>query len=237
MEFGVIVFPGTWSDTDCHTAITENLGQRARYVWHKDTDVSDLDCLIVPGGFSYGDYLRPGAIARFSPVMPAVQRFAESGGLVIGICNGFQILCEAGMLPGVLTRNAHLQFRCQWVNLRVESTDSPFTNRCEVGDVLAVPISHGEGNYYADDPTLDSMEQNGQIIFRYSDPDGGVTKSSNPNGSRRNIAGISNREGNILGLMPHPERCCDPLVGGADGLAIFRSILDFAGRTAPTPTG
>lgn len=237
MEFGVIVFPGTWSDTDCHTAITENLGQRARYVWHKDTDVSDLDCLIVPGGFSYGDYLRPGAIARFSPVMPAVQRFAESGGLVIGICNGFQILCEAGMLPGVLTRNAHLQFRCQWVNLRVESTDSPFTNRCEIGDVLAVPISHGEGNYYADDPTLDSMEQNGQIIFRYSDPDGGVTKSSNPNGSRRNIAGISNREGNILGLMPHPERCCDPLVGGADGLAIFRSILDFAGRTAPTPTG
>ena len=164
--------------------------------------------------------------------MPAVQKFADNGGLVIGICNGFQILCEAGMLPGVLTRNSHLQFRCQWVNLRVESSNSPFTNRCEVGDVLAVPISHGEGNYYADDATLDALEQNGQIIFRYSDSDGGVTKASNPNGSRRNIAGISNREGNVLGMMPHPERCCDPLVGGTDGLAIFRSILEFTQKIA-----
>ena len=237
MEFGVIVFPGTWSDTDCHTAVTENLGQSARYVWHKDTDLSGLDCLIVPGGFSYGDYLRPGAIARFSPVMPAVQRFAENGGLVIGICNGFQILCEAGMLPGVLTRNAHLQFRCQWVNLRVESADSPFTNRRAVGDVLSVPISHGEGNYYADDRTLDSMEENGQIIFRYSDPNGSVTESSNPNGSRRNIAGVCNRERNVLGMMPHPERCCDPLVGGTDGLAVFRSILTSTERKSPTPIG
>ena len=232
MEFGIIVFPGTWSDTDCYTAVTDNLGQKARYVWHKDTDLSGLDCLIVPGGFSYGDYLRPGAIARFSPVMPAVQRFADSGGLVIGICNGFQILCEAGMLPGVLTRNSHLQFRCQWVNLRIESKDSPFTNRCEVGDVLAVPISHGEGNYYADDATLDALEKNGQIIFRYSDPDGSVTEASNPNGSRRNIAGIANREGNVLGMMPHPERCCEPLVGGTDGLAIFRSILEFTQKMA-----
>ena len=237
MEFGVIVFPGTWSDTDCYVAVTDNVGQQARYVWHKDTDLSGLDCLIVPGGFSYGDYLRPGAIARFSPVMPAVQRFAEEGGLVIGICNGFQILCEAGLLPGVLTRNAHLQFRCQWVNLRVESTDSPFTNKCDVGDVLAVPISHGEGNYYADDSTLDSMEENGQIIFRYSEPDGRVTDSANPNGSRRSIAGICNRERNVLGMMPHPERCCDPLVGGEDGLAIFRSILDFTERVSPTAIG
>ena len=237
MEFGVIVFPGTWSDTDCYVAVTDNVGQQARYVWHKDTDLSGLDCLIVPGGFSYGDYLRPGAIARFSPVMPAVQRFAEDGGLVIGICNGFQILCEAGLLPGVLTRNAHLQFRCQWVNLRVESTDSPFTNRCDVGDVLAVPISHGEGNYYADDSTLDSMEENGQIIFRYSEPDGRVTDSANPNGSRRSIAGICNRERNVLGMMPHPERCCDPLVGGEDGLAIFRSILDFTENTSPVTIG
>ena len=237
MEFGIIVFPGTWSDTDCYTAVTDSLGQKARYVWHKDTDLSGLDCLIVPGGFSYGDYLRPGAIARFSPVMPAVQKFADKGGLVIGICNGFQILCEAGMLPGVLTRNSHLQFRCQWVNLRVESSNSPFTNRCEVGDVLAVPISHGEGNYYADDATLDALEENGQVVFRYSDPDGSVTESSNPNGSRRNIAGISNREGNVLGMMPHPERCCDPLVGGTDGLAIFRSILEFTERTAPAPIG
>ena len=232
MEFGIIVFPGTWSDTDCYNAVTDSLGQEAHYVWHKDTDLSGLDCLIVPGGFSYGDYLRPGAIARFSPVMPAVQKFADNGGLVIGICNGFQILCEASMLPGVLTRNSHLQFRCQWVNLRVESRNSPFTNRCEVGDVLAVPISHGEGNYYADDATLDALEQNGQIIFRYSDSDGGVTKASNPNGSRRNIAGISNREGNVLGMMPHPERCCDPLVGGTDGLAIFRSILEFTQKIA-----
>ena len=237
MEFGVIVFPGTWSDTDCYVAVTDNVGQQARYVWHKDTDLSGLDCLIVPGGFSYGDYLRPGAIARFSPVMPAVQRFAEDGGLVIGICNGFQILCEAGLLPGVLTRNAHLQFRCQWVNLRVESTDSPFTNRCDVGDVLAVPISHGEGNYYADDSTLDSMEENGQIIFRYSDVEGSVTEGSNPNGSRRNIAGICNGERNVLGMMPHPERCCDPLVGGEDGLAIFRSILDFTENTSPVTIG
>lgn len=237
MEFGVIVFPGTWSDTDCYVAVTDNVGQQARYVWHKDTDLSGLDCLIVPGGFSYGDYLRPGAIARFSPVMPAVQRFAEDGGLVIGICNGFQILCEAGLLPGVLTRNAHLQFRCQWVNLRVESTDSPFTNRCDVGDVLAVPISHGEGNYYADDSTLDSMEENGQIIFRYSDVEGSVTEGSNPNGSRRSIAGICNRERNVLGMMPHPERCCDPLVGGEDGLAIFRSILDFTENTSPVTIG
>ena len=237
MEFGIIVFPGTWSDTDCYTAVTDSLRQEARYVWHKDTDLSGLDCLIVPGGFSYGDYLRPGAIARFSPVMPAVQRFADNGGLVIGICNGFQILCEAGMLQGVLTRNSHLQFRCQWINLRVESSDSPFTNRCDVGDVLAVPISHGEGNYYADDATLDALEENGQVIFRYSDSNGSVTKASNPNGSRRNIAGIANREGNVMGMMPHPERCCDPLVGGTDGLAIFRSILDFTERTAPAPIG
>ena len=237
MEFGVIVFPGTWSDADCYTAVTDNLGQQARYVWHKDTDLSGLDCLIAPGGFSYGDYLRPGAIARFSPVMQAVRRFSEDGGLVIGICNGFQILCEAGLLPGVLTRNAHLQFRCQWVNLRVESADSPFANRCDAGDVLAVPISHGEGNYYADDSTLDSMEENGQIIFRYSDSDGSVTERSNPNGSRRNIAGICNRERNVLGMMPHPERCCDPLVGGEDGLAIFRSILDFTERVSPTAIG
>ena len=235
MEFGVIVFPGTWSDTDCYTAVTDNLGQSARYVWHKDTDLSGLDCLIVPGGFSYGDYLRPGAIALFSPVMRAVQKFADNGGLVIGICNGFQILCEAGMLPGVLTRNAHLQFRCQWVNLRVETVDSPFANRCEVGDILAVPISHGEGNYYADDRTLDSLEQNGQIIFRYSDPNGIIAESANPNGSLRNIAGIANREGNVLGMMPHPERCCDPLLGGTDGLAVFGSILDFTRRSAPTP--
>ena len=229
MEFGVIVFPGTWSDGDCYTAVTDNLGQQARYIWHKDTDVSGIDCLIVPGGFSYGDYLRAGALARFSPIMKAVEDFASQGGLVIGICNGFQILCEAGLLPGVLMRNDHLQFRCQWVNLRVESADTRFTNACQGGDVLAVPISHGEGNYYADDATLEALEENGQVAFRYCDDDGNATPEANPNGSLRNIAGITNAEGNVLGMMPHPERCCDPLMGGTDGLAIFRSIVQSSG--------
>ena len=233
MEFGVIVFPGTWSDGDCFTAVTDNLGERARYVWHKDTDVSGIDCLIVPGGFSYGDYLRAGAIARFSPIMESVEAFASSGGLVIGICNGFQILCEAGLLPGVLMRNDHLQFRCQWVNLRVETAATRFTNVSTEGDVLTVPISHGEGNYYADEATLDSMESNGQVVFRYCDPAGNVTPDANPNGSRRNIAGVTNAAGNVLGMMPHPERCCDPLMGGTDGLAIFRSIVE-SGRILKT---
>ena len=226
MKFGVIVFPGTWSDGDCYDAVTLNLGEQARYIWHKDTDVSGLDCLIVPGGFSYGDYLRAGAIARFSPIMNAVQEFASSGGLVIGICNGFQILCEAGLLPGVLMRNDHLEFRCQWVSLRVESAEGRFTNQCNDGDVLAVPISHGEGNYYADEETLDAIEANGQVLFRYCDPHGNVTQEANPNGSLRGIAGITNADGNVLGMMPHPERCCDSLVGGTDGLSIFSSIVN-----------
>ncbi len=228
MNFGVIVFPGTWSDGDCYTAVTDNLGESARYLWHKDTDVSGIDCLIVPGGFSYGDYLRCGAIARFSPIMRSVERFASDGGTVIGICNGFQILCEAGLLPGVLMRNDHLQFRCQWVNLRVETAETRFTNALDVGDVIAVPISHGEGNYYADERTLDAMEANGQVVFRYCDTGGAVTGDANPNGSRRGIAGISNAQGNVLGMMPHPERCCDPLMGGDEGLGIFRSIVNAA---------
>ncbi len=226
MNFGVIVFPGTWSDGDCYNAVTENLGEQARYIWHRDTDVSGIDCLIVPGGFSYGDYLRAGAIARFSPVMKAVEDFAAMGGLVIGICNGFQILCEAGLLPGVLMRNEHLQFRCEWVNLRVENSGTNFTSSCQKGDVLAVPISHGEGNYYADEATLEVLKANGQVVFRYCDDAGNVTPEANPNGSRSNIAGITNAEGNVLGMMPHPERCCDALMGGTDGLAIFRSIVD-----------
>ncbi len=226
MNFGVVVFPGTWSDADCFHAVTTDLGHSARYVWHKDSDLSDVDCVIVPGGFSYGDYLRAGAIARFSPIMKSIEGFAERGGLVIGICNGFQILCEAGLLPGVLMRNDHLQFRCQWVNLRVENADTAFTNRTRVGDVLAVPISHGEGNYYADDPTLDRLESNGQVVFRYSDPEGHASSESNPNGSLRDIAGITNADGNVLGMMPHPERCCDELMGGTDGLAIFSSIVE-----------
>ncbi len=226
MEFGIIVFPGTWSDGDCFTAVTDNLGERARYVWHKDTDLAGADALIIPGGFSYGDYLRPGAIARFSPVMRAVERFAADGGLVIGICNGFQILCEAGLLPGALMRNDHLQFRCQWVDLRVETADTPFTSRLRAGDTLSIPISHGEGSYYADDATLDALEADGRVAFRYCDSDGVAAPSANPNGSRRGIAGITNAAGNVLGMMPHPERCCDALMGGVDGLSIFGSMRD-----------
>ena len=226
MKFGVVVFPGTWSDTDCYMVVDEVLQQEVEYVWHKDTQVADFDCLILPGGFSYGDYLRCGAIARFSPVMDSVEKFAKNGGLVIGICNGFQILCESGLLPGVLRRNDHLQFRCEWVNLRVENTDSPFSSKMVDRQVVRIPISHGEGNYFASDSTLETMEDNGQILFRYSSDKGELLQSVNPNGSLNNIAGITNEEGNVLGMMPHPERCCDPILGGDDGLLIFESIKD-----------
>ena len=226
MRFGVVVFPGTWSDQDCHYAVSDVLGQQADYIWHKDTDLSGFDCVIVPGGFSYGDYLRAGAIARFSPVMQAIERFAGQGGLVFGICNGFQILCEAGLLPGVLMRNEHLQFRCQWVNLRVENAETRFSAKSDTGDVLRVPISHGEGNYHADEDVLRELEANGQVVFRYSTAEGAITPDANPNGSMANIAGIVNAEGNVLGMMPHPERCCEELMGGVDGAVIFRSIID-----------
>jgi len=226
MKFGVVVFPGTWSDKDCFHVIDNVLDQPVEYVWHKDTDLTGFDCIILPGGFSYGDYLRCGAIARFSPIMKSVEAFANAGGLVYGICNGFQILCESGLLPGILMRNDHLQFRCEWTNLRIESSASPFTSNAEVGQVISVPISHGEGNYFADNATLDEIEKNGQVLFRYSTSEGRTTKDSNPNGSLNNIAGITNREGNVLGMMPHPERCCDPLLGSTDGEVIFRSIAD-----------
>ncbi len=225
MRFGVIVFPGTWSDVDCFHVISQVLKQPVEYVWHKETDLSRFDCVILPGGFSYGDYLRAGAIARFSPIMNSVDEFAKDGGLVYGICNGFQVLCESGLLPGVLIRNSHLQFRCKWVNLRVESTASPYTTKALSGQVLQIPISHGEGNYYADDSTISELEENGRVLFRYCDEDGEVTKSANPNGSLNNIAGITNAEGNVLGMMPHPERCCEEIVGGIDGRTIFESIL------------
>ena len=225
MRFGVIVFPGTWSDVDCFHVISQVLKQPVEYVWHKETDLSRFDCVILPGGFSYGDYLRAGAIARFSPIMNSVDEFAKDGGLVYGICNGFQVLCESGLLPGVLIRNSHLQFRCKWVNLRVESTDSPYTTKALSGQVLQIPISHGEGNYYADDSTIRELEENGRVLFRYCDVDGEVTKSANPNGSLNNIAGITNAEGNVLGMMPHPERCCEEIVGGIDGRTIFESIV------------
>ena len=226
MKFGVVVFPGTWSDKDCFYVIDQVLHQPVEYIWHKDTNLTGFDCIILPGGFSYGDYLRCGAIARFSPVMKSVEAFANAGGLVYGICNGFQILCESGLLPGVLIRNDHLQFRCEWTNLRIENSDSPFTSKAETGQVISVPISHGEGNYFADSETLDEIEKNDQVIFRYSSAEGCINMDNNPNGSLNNIAGITNREGNVLGMMPHPERCCDPLLGSTDGEVIFRSILD-----------
>ena len=199
MRFGIVVFPGTWSDGDCYHVATSVLGQDARYVWHKDTDLSSIDCVVLPGGFSYGDYLRTGAIARFSPVMDAVERFAEAGGLVIGICNGFQVLCEAGLLPGVLTRNHHVQFRCQWVDLRVETTDSPFTAACERGEVLRIPISHGEGSYYADPDTLAMLNAGGHVAFRYCASDGEATTDANPNGLAGEHSGHRQRPGQRAG--------------------------------------
>ena len=228
MKFGIVVFPGTWSDTDCYHVVDQLLREPVEYVWHEETDLSAYDCVVLPGGFSYGDHLRAGALARFSPVMESVEKLAGDGGLIIGICNGFQILCEAGLLPGVLTRNAHLQFRCQWVNLSIESAAGSFTRAGSDGQVLRVPISHGEGNYYADTDTLDRLESSGQVAFRYCTPEGEVTDAANPNGSARNIAGITNDRGNVLGMMPHPERCCEEIVGGTDGRVIFESIIASA---------
>jgi phosphoribosylformylglycinamidine synthase len=225
MRYGVVVFPGTWSDRDCAHILKNVLKQPVEYVWHKETDLSNFDAVVLPGGFSYGDYLRPGAIARFSPVMRAVEKFAADGKLVIGICNGFQVLCEAGLLPGALLRNADLRYHCQWVNLRVETTKSPFTRLCKKGQVLRVPISHGEGRYYADERTLEELEKRGQVLFRYSLPTGKPEEEANPNGSLHNIAGIVNRQGNVLGMMPHPERCCEEELGGTDGEIIWRSML------------
>ena len=226
MRFAVVVFPGTWSDGDCHHVFTDILGQPADYVWHRQSDLSQYDCVVLPGGFSYGDYLRTGAIARFSPVMEAVVRHAEAGKPVIGICNGFQILCEAGLLPGALIRNESLQYRCLWVNLRVENADTTFSADCRAGQVLAIPISHGEGRYYADAETLARLEAERRVVFRYCDADGQATAEANPNGSIDNIAGIISERGNVLGMMPHPERACEALLGGEDGLYIWRSILE-----------
>ncbi len=225
MKFGIVVFPGTWSDGDCYHVVRSVIGHEARYIWHKDRELGDLDCVILPGGFSYGDYLRTGAIARFSPIMERIQLFAQNGGLVLGICNGFQILCEPGLLPGVLMRNDSVQFRCQWVNLVVDNDNTPFTGNCKQGDILKIPISHGEGNYYADPETLSFMHSNGQIVFRYADLEGSATPEANPNGSLYNIAGVTNVNGNVLGMMPHPERCCEQILGGTDGRAIFDSMV------------
>lgn len=225
MKFAVLRFPGSNCDQDCVHALNAIPGASADYVWHKDTSVAGFDAVVVPGGFSYGDYLRCGAIARFSPVMKSVKEFAMAGGTVLGICNGFQILCESGLLPGALVRNRGLHFVCKHVNLRVELHDTLFTNAAWTGQILNIPIAHGEGCYFADDETLARLQLNGQVLLRYCDEQGQASDGANPNGSRENIAGIRNEAGNVFGLMPHPERACDPLLGSTDGLAIFQSIL------------
>jgi len=225
VRFAVIVFPGSNCDHDAQYVAGEIMGQDARFVWHKDSDLGDVDVVIIPGGFSYGDYLRCGAIARFSPIMKEVVRFAKNGGMVMGICNGFQILTEAGLLPGVLLRNRSLRFVCKYVHLRVESSATRFTSACKTGEVLEIPIAHGDGNYFTDDQTLRRLEENNQIVFRYCAPGGEFTDEANPNGSLLNIAGIVNAEGNILGMMPHPERAADPALKHTDGQKVFRSII------------
>lgn len=230
MKFGIVVFPGTWSDRDCGWVVDQVLEAPFTYLWHRDRDLKGSDCVIIPGGFSYGDYLRPGAIARFAPVMEAVAEHAERGGLVWGICNGFQVLCEAGLLPGALIRNDSTEYRCEWTNLVCERDDGPFTNLLAKRQVLRVPIGHGEGGYFADPATLSRLEQRRQVVFRYSGPDGLVVPEWNPNGSVHNIAGIANERGNVLGMMPHPERCAEPELGGTDGLLIFKSVLESGVR-------
>jgi phosphoribosylformylglycinamidine synthase len=224
MKFGVIVFPGSNCDHDAYHVISKHVGQPVDFIWHRDTDLSTYDAVIIPGGFSYGDYLRAGALARFSPVMSSVQEFAARGGFVLGVCNGFQILCEAGLLPGALIRNRDLHFICQHVNVRVETTETPFTHGLKAGDVLSLPVAHGEGNYVCDDATLEELKREDRIVFRYADSGGRLTDEANVNGSRESIAGICSRERNVLGMMPHPERACEDLLGSADGRDIFRSL-------------
>jgi phosphoribosylformylglycinamidine synthase len=224
MKFGVVVLPGSNCDHDAVHVARDVLGAEVEVLWHKETDLRGADCVIIPGGFAYGDYLRAGALAKFAPVMEPIRRHASEGGMVFGICNGFQVLTEAGLLPGALMRNEHLRFVSRDVFLRVEETDTPFTCELERGAVLRVPIAHGEGNYFADDATLDDLERNRQVIFRYCDAEGRITRESNPNGSARNIAGICNAGRNVLGMMPHPERCAEALLGNTDGFGVFRSI-------------
>ena len=224
VRFGVVVFPGSNCDADACHALSTFPGTSAQYLWHKDTDLKGVQAVILPGGFSYGDYLRCGAIARFSPVMDAVIRHAEGGGLTLGICNGFQVLVEAGLLPGALLRNASLEFRCVWTNLKVQTTDSPFTQRLEVGDVLRVPIAHGEGNYFAPPAVLRQLNEQRRVVFRYCDAEGRMAPESNPNGSVENIAGLLSEGRNVLGMMPHPERASEALLGSADGKRVFDSL-------------
>lgn len=243
MNFGVVVFPGSNCDADVLHVIRHVLGQDGRFIWHEERDIGSCDCLVLPGGFSYGDYLRPGAIARFSPIMEAVINFAARGGLVLGICNGFQILLEAGLLPGAMLVNESVQFRCRPTWARVENTATPFTRACRPGQVLQLPVAHREGNYYADPETLEELEANGQVVLRYVNKFGQPVPAANPNGAAHNIAGLLNREGNVLGIMPHPERCAEEVLGGRDGLYIWHSLVNKvrpgrpAGRGTPSKGG
>jgi phosphoribosylformylglycinamidine synthase I len=225
MKFGVIVFPGSNCDHDAYYALGAVAGQQVTYLWHESASLENCDAVILPGGFAFGDYLRTGAIARFSPVMESVTRFAKSGGLVLGICNGFQVLCEAGLLPGALMRNAGLKYICRAVHLRVETTDTPFTNACRKGEVLQVPIGHMEGNYFCEPETLDLLLSENRVLFRYCDPQGRTTTEANPNGSLDNIAGICNEGRNVCGMMPHPDRSSEIQLGSADGLKVFQSLV------------
>jgi len=226
MKFGVVVFPGSNCDHDAFYAIGNVLKKSVEFIWHQSEDLANCDAIILPGGFSYGDYLRTGAIARFSPVMKSVEKFASSGGLVLGICNGFQILCEAGLLPGAMMRNGGLRFICRHVYIRVEQTDTPFTNAGSKGQVLKIPIAHSDGNWTVDEATLAELEKNRQVIFRYTKPGGSNDDAGNPNGAIHNIAGVCNRERNVAGLMPHPERAAELVLGSEDGLVIFRSMVE-----------
>ncbi len=225
MKFAVVVFPGSNGDHDAYYAPTHVLGEQAEFIWHKETSLKGADAVILPGGFSHGDYLRTGAIARFSPIMPAVKAFADAGGPVLGICNGFQILLECGLLPGAMLRNRDVKFHCEFVGVRVERTDTPFTAAAREGQVLRLPIAHGEGNYYAPPDVIDDLERNGRVVFRYANAAGETTDQANPNGSLHSIAGICSAGRNVVGLMPHPERACEPAVGSADGLVVLQSVV------------
>ena len=226
MKFGVIVFPGSNCDHDAYHVVSKHVGQPVDFIWHRETNLADYDAVLIPGGFSYGDYLRAGALARFSPVMNAVKDFAAKGKYVFGICNGFQILCEAGLLPGALIRNRDLHFACRHVNVLVENNRTPFTSEIEANKILSIPIAHAEGNYVCDDETLAELERENRVVFRYCDESGAVTDEANPNGARAGIAGICNEKGNVLGMMPHPERACEELLGSNDGRDIFRSLTN-----------
>jgi len=239
MRFAVVTFPGSNCDQDAYHAAKDVLGQDAEYVWHKDADLKGADAVILPGGFAHGDYLLCGAMARFSPIMKEIQAFAARGGPVLGICNGFQVLLEAGLLPGAMLRNRSLKFQCEFVHLRIEQTDTPFTCAARKRQVLQVPIAHGEGNYFAAPDVVADLEANRQVIFRYTTPDGRISPDANPNGSVAAIAGLCNQARNVVGLMPHPERACEPILGSADGRVVFESVIEWvrsaAWRTLPLP--